>query len=286
MMTSTAGVGRQPSMMYGFVNLVGPFSSLVRGWGLIRSMARREIQTRFVGTSLGWFWTLLSPLIMLVIYSFIFGVVFRGRWQQQAEGNLGEFAVILFCGISTFGIFNECIMRAPGLVISNANLVKKVVFPLETLALSQMGAAIFQGTVNLMLVLIANFLITGKLHWTIVIAPIVIVALVMFTLGVVWILASLGVFFRDIQQLIGLLSSALFFLTPIFYSPDALPEALRGYAMLNPLAQIVEAMRSVLLWGKVPEPSLLLFPLLSGWCVMQIGYAFFMRTKPAFADVI
>lgn len=285
-MTSAVRVRQQSSMLRGCTNLVGPFSALVQGWGLIRSMARREIQTRFVGTSLGWLWTLLSPLIMLVIYSFVFGVVFRGRWEQQAAGSLGEFAVILFCGLSTFGIFNECIMRAPGLVVSHANLVKKVVFPLEILALSQMGAAVFQGAVNFMLVLIANLILTGVVHWTIILAPVVLLGLIMFTLGVTWMLASLGVFFRDIQQLIGLLSSALFFLTPIFYAPESLPESIRAYAMLNPLAQSVEAMRHVLLWGKVPEPSLLLFPLISGWCVMQLGFAFFMRTKPAFADVI
>ena len=229
---------------------------------------------------------MLAPLVMLLIYAFVFGVVFQARWGHGTEQNLVNFAIVIFCGISAFNIFQECLLRAPMTVVSQPNLVKKVVFPTETLVLSLMGASLFQGVINFALVIIANYIVTHTVHWTIVLLPLTLLPLVFFTLGIAWLLASLGVFFRDIQQVVGLLANALLFLTPIFFSLEALPASLKTFALLNPLAIIVEAVRKVVLWGTIPDLLSLSLCFVFSWCVMQFGYAVFMRTKPAFADVI
>lgn len=240
---------------------------------------------RYRGSVLGLFWSFFNPVLMLTIYTFVFSVVFKARWGLGGESRF-EFALILFCGLIVFNLFAESITRAPSLIVGNVNYVKKVVFPLEILPLVSMGAALFHGTVSLGVLLVFYVLVSASLHWTIIFTPLVILPLLLTTLGMSWFLASLGVFIRDVAQTIGLLVTVLMFLSPIFYPVASLPEKYRIFIYMNPLTVIIEQMRDVLIWGKLPSWS--------GWCVMMVvgiatawlGLVWFQKTRKGFADVL
>jgi lipopolysaccharide transport system permease protein len=268
---------------------LNPFAlarNLWRHHSLIRQLTRREIEGRYRGSFLGILWSLAQPLFMLLVYTVVFGLVFQPHWPQARSDGLGEFALILFCGLTAFGLFAECVGRAPRLVVGVPNYVKKVVFPLEILPLPVLGAALFHTLISLAVLLAAQLLVARSIPWTIVLLPLVLLPAIFLSLGCMWLLASLGVFVRDVGQAIGILVQALFFFTPIFYALEAIPEPLRTLIGYNPLAPVVENARRVILWGQLPS-----FPELAAWLVvtagiMMLGYAWFVKTKKAFADVI
>jgi len=253
---------------------------------LIRQFTRREIEGRYKGSLLGLFWSFVTPLVMLLIYTFVFGIIFNSRWPNAKTDNLSEFAITLFCGLTAFNIFGECISRAPTLVVGVPNYVKKVVFPLEILPIGALGAALFHAGVSLGILLGANLLFLGTLHWTVVLLPIVVLPLIFLSLALTWFLASLGVFIRDISYTVVLIVQMLFFLTPIFYAVEIIPEPYRTIIGLNPLTPIVENIRRVVLWGDPPRWSSLALWIVATGVVMLLGYSWFMKTKKAFADVI
>lgn len=259
---------------------------LWRQRSLILQFTRREIEGRYRGSYLGILWSLAQPLFMLTVYTIVFGVVFQSRWPQARTQSLSEFALIVFCGLTAFNLFSECIGRAPALVTSVPNYVKKVVFPLEILPVTALGAALFHLAISLLVLVLAQLVLLGAPPWTILLLPVVTLPAIFLSLGSMWFLASLGVFVRDIGQMIGLLVTALFFFTPIFYSIEVIPEPLRTFILYNPLASVVENYRRVLLWGALPSwPGLALW-ILATFIWMVLGYAWFMKTKKAFADVL
>jgi lipopolysaccharide transport system permease protein len=269
-----------------YLNPFGLARNLWRHRDLIRQFTRREIEGRYKGSFLGLFWSFVNPLVLLLIYTFVFGVVFKSRWPNARTDNLSEFAVTLFCGLIAFNIFSESIGRAPLIVVGVPNYVKKVVFPLEILAVSTLGTALFHAGVGLLMLIGVNLLIGSNLPWTILLLPVVVLPLLLLSLGLIWFLASLGVFIRDINYTVGLLVQVLFFLTPLFYAVESIPEPYRIGININPLSPIVENIRRVVLWGVLPDwPDLMLWIVGTG-VVMQLGYAWFMKTKKAFADVI
>lgn len=262
---------------------------LVKGmWksrNLIAQMTKREVIGRYRGSVLGLLWSFFNPILMLTIYTFVFSVVFKARWGTGGESRF-EFALILFAGLIVFNIFSEGVNRAPSLIISNINYVKKVIFPLEILPLVNMGAALFHGTVSLVVLIIFYVLVSSSLHWTVIFAPLTILPLLLMTLGISWFLASLGVFVRDVAQVISMLTTVLMFTSPIFFPVSILPEKYRIFMYLNPLTFIIEQMRDVVLWGRLPSWS--------GWClsmalgigVAWIGLVWFQKTRKGFADVL
>ncbi len=253
---------------------------------LVGIFTRREIQGRYKGTSLGLVWSIANPLALLLIYTFAFGVIFNARWPESRTDRLSEFSITLFCGLIVFNFFSECIAAAPGLILRNPNYVRKVVFPLEILPLSVLGSALFHGAISLALLVAANGLFNKVFHATVLLVPLVALPLMLLTLGVSWFLAGIGVFFRDIQQILALILAGLFFGTPIFYSLSQLPPGLQPLMKLNPLAPIVEAMRQVVLWGRYPEWVDLSVWTVLGALMMSAGYAFFMKTRRMFADLV
>lgn len=270
-------------------DLLNPAAMARNLWGhreLIRQFSWREVAGRYKGSFLGLLWSFITPLVMLLIYTFVFGVIFQSRWPQARSGNLNEFAVILFAGLLTFNIFSECVNRAPGLIVGVPNYVKKVVFPLEILPVSAMGAALFHAGVSLLIMLGAHLLIGGALHWTLLLLPVVMLPLLLVCLGAGWFLASLGVFVRDLGNVTSLLVQVLFFLTPIFYTVDAIPQPYRTVLELNPLTPVITNVRAVALWGEQPAWPALGLSLVVSLLVAVAGYAWFMRTRKAFADVI
>lgn len=282
---ATLITARSASVLH-YLNPIAMASNLWRQRDLIRQFTRREIEGRYKGSFLGVFWSFINPLVLLLIYTFVFGVIFKSRWPNSRSDNLGEFAITLFCGITAFNIFGECVGRAALLVVSVPNYVKKVVFPLEVLAMSALGAALFHAGVSLGILLIANLLINGALPWTTILLPLVIVPLLFLSLGLTWFLASIGVFIRDISYTVILIVQVLFFLTPIFYAIENIPEPFRTSIGFNPLTPIVENARRVVLWGLLPNwVDLGVWIVVTGM-IMLLGYAWFMKTKKAFADVI
>jgi len=269
-----------------YLNPIAILGNLWRHRALIRQFTRREIEGRYKGSFLGLFWSFINPLVLLLIYTFVFGVVFQSRWPNAKTGNLSEFAITLFCGITAFNIFSECIGRAAGIVVGVPNYVKKVVFPLEILSVSILGAALFHAGVSLAILLIANLLISGALQWTLVFLPVVILPLIFLSLGLTWFLSSLGVFIRDIGYTVTLIVQVLFFLTPLFYAVENIPEPYRSIIQLNPLTSIIENIRLAVLWGGVPDAGATSLSILVSGAIMILGYAWFMKTKKAFADVI
>lgn len=260
-------------------------ASFWRNKALIRNLVHREVVGRYKGSMLGIFWSLVTPIFMLAVYTFVFSVVFKARWSGGSESKT-EFALVLFAGLLIFNLFSECITRAPGLVLANTNYVKKVVFPLEILPWVTLGSALFHFTVSLGVWLVAYFILIGAPHWTALLLPLIIAPFALFVMGLSWALASLGVFLRDVGQVIGMAVQVLMFMTPIFYPASALPERFQTVMILNPMTPPIEMMRDVMYWGKVPSPWLWLMGLVASAAVAVLGFAWFQKTRKGFADVL
>lgn len=248
-------------------------------------MTRREIVGRYRGALMGLLWSLFNPVLMLVVYTFCFGVVFKLRWPGAGEGHL-EFALILFVGMILHGFLAECLNSAPALIVGNANFVKKVVFPLEILPLVTVGSALFHATVSIGVLLAFFLAVNHYLHWTVLWLPLLLAPFVLLAAGIAWFLAATGVYLRDIGQSTGILTSLLLFLSPIFYPLSALPEHLRPLFYLNPLSFVVEQARAVVIHGRAPEAAGLALYALAGLAVAAGGYLWFQKLRRGFADVL
>lgn len=260
--------------------------SLWRNRQLIVQMTKREVVGRYKGSVMGLAWSFFNPVFMLTVYTFVFSVIFKSRWGGGGEESKIQFAVVLFVGMIVHALFAEVLNRAPSLILSNVNYVKKVVFPLDILPVIAMGAALFHSLVSLGVLLIAFVLFNGYLHWTAVFTPIVLLPLIILTLGLSWMLASLGVFLRDVGQTIGIITTVMMFLSPVFYPLTALPEEFRRWVMVNPLTFIIEQAREVLIWGRLPDWIGLGIYTIAATVVAWVGYAWFQKTRKGFADVL
>jgi lipopolysaccharide transport system permease protein len=273
------------SANYQLSNPLSPFVPLRRHYALVIQMAKRDVMGRYRGSFIGLLWSFLNPLFMLAIYTFVFGVIFHSRWIGQTSGHF-DFAVILFAGLNINSFFSECANRAPTLIIENTNFVKKVVFPLETLSWSMLGSGLFHLLVSTTVLLVFSLFVRGSVPITIVLFPIVVLAFLPVMVGVVWLLASLGVFLRDLKQAIGVITTAMLFLAPVFYPITNIPPHLRCWMYLNPLTEIVNASRDVLVWGQMPNWIALGLYTLVGVCFAWASFAWFQRSRRGFADVL
>jgi lipopolysaccharide transport system permease protein len=266
------------------------FNSLSRSlWHnrqLILQMTRREVVGRYKGSIMGLLWSFMNPVFMLMVYTFFFSVVFKARWSMDANESKTQFAIVLFVGMIVHGLFAEVLNRSPLLILSNVNYVKKVIFPLEILPVISMGAALFHCLVSLTVLLIAFVIFNSYLHWTIIFTPLILLPLVILTLGFAWILASIGVFLRDVGQTIGIVTTVMLFLSPVFFPVTSMPEAYRPLIMANPLTFIIEQSREVLIWGHLPNWTGLGMYTLAATAVAWAGYAWFQKTRKGFADVL
>jgi lipopolysaccharide transport system permease protein len=249
-------------------------------------LTTRAIEQRYRGSALGVLWSFLTPLFLLAVFTFVFAVVFQARWGAGQAGGTLEFAIILFAGLTTFTIFAEVVSSAPVMIIGQPNLVKKVVFPLEILPVVALGAALFQAAIAFVLLMALQIGFGGGFHATALLVPVLIVPLCLFILGLGWGLAALGVYVRDVGQVIPPIVTALMFLTPIFYPASTLPDWLRPYMTFNPLAFSVEAVRNAVVFGRLPDLGSWLLGLAGGLAVAALGYFFFQKTRKGFADVL
>lgn len=252
---------------------------------LIAQLVRREVAGRYRGSVLGLLWSFFNPVLMLVVYTVVFSVVFKARWPGGSASRT-EFALVLFAGLMVFNFFSECVNRAPSLVVGNANYVKKVVFPLEILPIVSLGAAGFHLLVSLCVWLVFYGVFFGLPHPALLQLPIVLVPLVLLTVGLSWLLASLAAYLRDVGQVVAVGTTVLLFLSPVFFPVAVLPPSYQTLVRLSPLTFVVEQAREVMVWGRGVEWA--------GWCVYTfasaviawLGFAWFQKTRKGFADVL
>lgn len=259
--------------------------SLWRNRNLISALIQREVVGRYRGSLMGILWSFFNPVLMLTVYTFVFSVVFKARWGTASDSKT-EFALILFAGLIVFNLFSECILKAPAVILANVNYVKKVVFPLEILPWVILGSAMFHTLISIGVWLIAYVLLFGAPHLTVLLLPLVLLPLLLFIMGMTWALASLGVYLRDVSQFIGIFTTVLMFLSPIFYPTSALPEDYRYLLLMNPLAIIIEQVRDVLFWGKVPDLFIFSTAVAGSALIAWLGFACFQKTRKGFADVL
>lgn len=259
--------------------------SLHRHRELILALVRREVLGRYRGSVLGLAWSFLHPLFMLAVYTFVFSVVFQARWPGGGDSRV-EFALVLFTALLAFNLFAECVSRSPGLVLGNPNYVTKVVFPLEVLPVVSLLSALFHAAVGLLIWMGFHLAVRGVPPATALLLPLALAPLLLLTLGLSWFLASLGVFLRDVSQVVGVLTTTLMFMTPIFYAVSSVPPEYQAVMLANPLTPVIEQVRGVMLWGQgLDWPAWGLQMLLSS-LLAWAGFAWFQSTRKGFADVL
>lgn len=279
--------GKPPSLAQ-FLSPAAMLRSLWAHRELIWQLAKRDVEGRYRTARLGLLWAILTPLILLGIYTFVFAVVFQFKWDMNnANESRGQFALTMFCGMLLYNLFAEVVTRAPGMIVANPNYVKKVVFPLEVFIVS----ALISGLINLLIGcgvwLVGWGLVERSMpEWTMLLLPVVLLPTCLVTLGLSWVLASVGVFVRDVGHAVTLAVQVLFFATPIFYSIEKVPERYRPVLQINPLTHAVEDMRRILMRGEMPDWPWWGATLAGALIFAVCGYAFFMKSKRAFADVV
>lgn len=260
-------------------------TSVLRHRGLIGSLVWREIESRYRGSILGVAWSLIVPAVMLIVYTIVFSIIFKARWSAEID-RPEVFALVLFAGLIVFQFFSESITRAPTLLLQNLSYIKKVVFPLEILAWVSIGTALVSALSGIAMLLLAHCLLIGLPPWTAVFFPLVLVPLALLILGGVWFLSSLGVYLRDMNQVIASVIPILMFMSPVFYTIEAIPVQFHIFIHANPLTFIIGQMRNVLLQGKLPDLAGLALYTAVALVVAWAGYIWFCLTKHGFSDVV
>jgi len=261
------------------------FGAVTEHASLLWQFARRDLSGRYRGSLVGFGWAALNPLLLLATYTFVFSVVFQVRWDAAVDDRV-LFALAIYSGMIVHGFFAECLTRAPSLIVDNRNLVKKVVFPLHVLPWTVLLVATFHFLLGAALIMAAVLLRTGALPASTVALPLIVAPLALFALGVVYAFSALGVYLRDLGQLVGFVALVLLFLSPIFYPLSAVPESWRWVVMLNPIAMVIELARGALLQGVWPSPGRLAAMWGVGFAVAWLGFYGFQRTRKGFADVL
>lgn len=252
---------------------------------LLKRLCLRDLAARYRSTRLGMVWALLTPLLMLAVYTLVFGVVFQARWGTQSQDTT-TFALMLYSGLIVHQFVAEVLSRSVTLVVSHANYVKKVVFPLPLLSMMAVTGTGFNLLIQLGLLLLFCVLAGQPIAPSALALPLILVPLALCMLGVSWAVASLGVYLRDLEQVMGFFITLLLFLSPIFYPAEAIPESFRFLIHLNPLTWIIEPLRGALFHGAWPAPKLIALLWIGALIVCRAGFWWFERTRHGFADVL
>ncbi len=278
----------QPTIHYqsnAKIPLWRPLLNLLREHrGLIRSMVQRELSSRYKGSLMGLGWAIISPAVMIVIFTIIFSGIFGARFSSTS-GHL-SFAVYLFCGLLPWIAFSESVQRATNSLLENINLVKRVVFPMEALPVNLALAGIVTQLLGTMVLLVAHAILAQQLHVTVLWLPVLLIPQLLVTLGLGWLMASLGVFLRDMPQINQLVLMAWMYLTPIFFPENLVPPQFQWLIRYNPMAPLIRSYRRALLEGQQPDWRGLSFTLAVAVVCFVVGYWWFQRTKKAFADLL
>ena len=280
----TTLIHRSPNSHH--ASLKGMTQSLWKHRQLLAQFTKRALLHRYKGSYLNLFWSFLNPLAMLLVYTFVFSVIFRPTWQTTDSNSHIHFALILFAGLIPYNLFMEAILAAPESVVNHPNFVKKVIFPLELLPLSRLGAAVVHSLLSLLILLAAVLVILGKLPWTLIFLPVIYLPLLFFCAGLSWILASIGVFIRDIGHLLEIIVRLLFFMSPIVYPIAAIPPDYRFIIYINPLTFFVDHFQQTLIFGEMIDFQMFALVFGGAFGIFVLGYMWFMKSKQSFADVM
>ena len=261
-----------------------PLWELPRRSDLIFSLARRELTARYRGSILGIMWTLVTPMVMIAIFTIIFAGIFKAKFG--ASSSQWDYALYLFCGLLPWNAFQESLQLSSSTIVAHANLVKRVVFPLETLPVSLSLAAVVNQLFGTIVLIVAVILLRREMHVTIIYLPLILIPQLIATFGAAWLVASLGVFVRDIVQGIALVLMAWMYLTPIIYPESIVPAPYRAVINLNPFTPLVRNYRRVILDGLSPDWAGLAYFAAFAFVSFVFGYWWFARTRKNFADVI
>jgi len=251
---------------------------------LILSLARRDLVARYKGSVLGIVWAVITPVVMIAIFTFVFAGIFNARFGPR--GTPWDYALYLFCGLLPWTMFQETLQSSSTTIVTHANLVKRVVFPLETLPVAQALSALANQMFGLFALIVAAVIVQHKLHATIIWLPALLIPQLLFALGAAWLVASLGVFWRDIAQGITLVLMAWMYLTPIIYPESIVPEHYRPFICANPFTSLVRSYRRIFLEGLAPDWWSLLYFTILAVIIFVFGYWWFAKSRRNFADVI
>jgi len=265
---------------------VGVFAHFLKRRELLGEFTRLEFSGRYQGTQLGMLWSLVTPLITLGVYTFVFAAVFKTSWSGSGTGGVLEFALSLLTGLACFEVVSGAAARGATVMAENVNFVKKVVFPLEVLPVSVALALAVQSLLSLGLVCAARIFTGAGLPETALLAPLGYVPLVLFAAGLGLWLAPVGVAAKDVGHAITAFMQLFFFLTPIVYPLSAVPERYQPILAANPLHVVIEHFRRTLLWGQAPDWTALGLVTLFALVFLLLGFAWFMQLKKVFADVL
>lgn len=261
------------------------FSSFWRNHQLIFALVKRDILGRYQGSVLGLLWSIFIPFFMLIIYTFVFSYVFKARWTGLSESKI-EFALILFSGLLVFNLFAECVTRAPSIIVNNVNYVKKIMFPIEILPLVSLGSALFSALMSLAIWVIFYCIYFGAPPITILLLPLIVLPLLFLIVGVSWLMSALGVYLRDISQIMSICITGLMFISPVFYPVSSLPNEYQFILKANPLTPIIEQVRDAMIWGKQPDWQNYFILLFVAITFAWLAFVCFQRFKREFADVL
>lgn len=264
----------------------GLLRSLRLHWRLLIQLTRREVVGRYRGSLGGVAWSFFNPLLMLAIYTFVFSSIFKVRWGIGAEESKADFALVLFVGLMLHGFFADCISRAPNLVLANISYVKKVVFPLELLPWVSVLSSLFHLSISVGVLLVVQIFLDFHLPATALLLPVLLFPFFLVAVSLSFVFAAVGVFLRDIGQLTAMITTVLFFLSPIVYPSSSLPEGIQPWVNASPITYPVEQARRVLIFGELPD--------FSGWFVytafavvlLALSFFFFQKARKGFADVL
>ncbi len=264
----------------------GLLSSLARHSSLIYQLAKREVIARYRGSLAGVAWSFFTPLLMLAVYTLVFSSIFKVRWGAGAAQSTGEFALILFVGLMLHGFFADCINRAPALVLSNVSYVKKVVFPLEILPWVSVASALFHLAISVIVLLVVQFAMVQYLPWTALMLPFLLVPFLLMTVAFTYLFSAIGVYLRDIGQLTVMITTVLFFLSPIVYPTSSLPEQFRSWIAFSPITYPVEQARKILIFGEMPELSGWFLSMAVALTLLTFSFYVYQKMRRGFADVL
>ena len=264
--------------------VVLPVKSIWKNRNLIKTLVRRDVLSRYRGSFAGVFWAILNPLLLMLTYFFVFGLVLNSRFGN--DPSRAGFALYFLAGMLPWLAFSEAVGRAPGIMIEHRNFIKKLVFPVETLPVNLVAAGLVTEFVGIVLFALALLLIRGRLSPVALYLPLLVAPQILFTSGVCWFLAALGVFVRDLTQINGFVLTVWFFITPICYPESSLPARALGILTRNPMFVLVRAYRSILLESRAPDWHSLAWLSAASILIFLLGHAWFYKLQKSFADLI
>lgn len=262
----------------------GPFRALRRNSALIRSLVRRDVLARYRGSFGDVAWTILHPLLLMLTYFFVFGVVLQSR--MGTDTSRSAYALYFLAGMLPWLAFSETVGRSPHVIVEHRNFVKKLIFPVDILPVVQTISGLVTSAFALVVFALALLAIKGTIPLTALALPVIVLPQAMLTLGIAWTLSALGVFLRDLTQIIGFVLTLVFFLTPICYPESALPAQAAGFLTASPIYGLVREYRHVLLDARWPGLLSVAKLWLTGGVVFFLGYAIFTKLRRTFADVV